>query len=75
MLFNIICKRLINDFNVVITNLNKSNINASAQMNDKHAAEYADIPLVGRTIFEQQQMLYHTLLKWLDEFEIRFKED
>ncbi|NLY44095.1 MAG: PadR family transcriptional regulator [Clostridiaceae bacterium] len=77
------------DFNVVITNLNKidkkhaldlvnklrSNIIASAKTNDEYAAKYADIPLVGRTIFEQQRMLYRALLEWLDLFEIQFKED
>ena len=58
---------LLFDFNVVITNLNKmdkekalelaaklrNNITASAQSNDEYAASYADIPLVGKTIFEQ----------------------
>ena len=77
------------DFNVVITNLNKmdkehaldlvkklrDSIIASAKTNDEYAAEYADIPLVGRTIFEQQRMLYHTLLEWLDTFENQFRED
>jgi len=77
------------DFNVVITNLNKigkeqaldlvkklrNSITASAKSNDEYAAKYADIPLVGRTIFEQQRMLYHTLLKWLDTFESQFRED
>ncbi len=77
------------DFNVVITNLNKMNkehaldlvkklrdsITASEKNNDKYSAAYADIPLVGRTIFEQQRMLYNTLLEWLDKFESQFKED
>ncbi|PNT92107.1 PadR family transcriptional regulator [Clostridium thermosuccinogenes] len=77
------------DFNVVITNLNKINrekaldlvkklrnsITASAKTNDEYAAAYADIPLVGRTIFEQQRMLYHALLEWLDTFESQFKEE
>jgi len=75
------------DFNLVITNLNKmdkknaldlvsklrNSIIASAQSNDEYAAEYADIPLVGRTIFEQQRLLYHSLLEWLDTFESQFK--
>jgi len=36
---------------------------------------YTDIPLVGRTIFEQQRVFYHTLLEWLNSFEIQFKKD
>lgn len=77
------------DFNIVITNLKKidkehaldlvkklrNSITVSAESNDEYAADYADIPLVGRTIFEQQRMLYHTLLEWLDTFESQFKED
>ncbi|KAE9629464.1 PadR family transcriptional regulator [Defluviitalea raffinosedens] len=76
------------DFNLVITNLNKmdkehalelvkklrNSITVSAQTNDEYAVNYADIPLVGRTIFEQQRMLYQTLLEWLDSFESQFKE-
>lgn len=79
---------LLFDFNVVITNLNKmdkekaldlvaklrNNITASAQSNDKYAASYADIPLVGKTIFEQQRILYHALLEWLDMFENQYRE-
>lgn len=77
------------DFNVVITNLNKmdrekaikligqlrSSIIASAQSNEGYAAEYAEIPLVGRTIFEQQRLLYQALLEWLDTFESQFREN
>ncbi|MEN2776219.1 hypothetical protein, partial [Acetivibrio clariflavus] len=76
------------DFNVVITNLNKiekekaldlvkqlrNSIIASAESNEKYAAEYADIPLVGKTIFEQQRLLYRALLEWLDTFERQYKE-
>lgn len=79
---------LLFDFNVVITNLNKmdrekalglitklrDNIAASAKSNDKYAADYEDIPLVGKTIFEQQRLLYQSLLEWLDNFESQFKE-
>ncbi len=79
---------LLFDFNVVITNLNKmekekaltlikqlqNNIAISAKANEKYAAEYADIPLVGKTIFEQQRLIYHSLLEWLNAFEIQFKE-
>ena len=78
---------LLFDFNVVITNLNKmdkekalelvaklrNNIVASAKSNDEYAANYADIPLVGRTIFEQQRRLYHSLLEWLDTFESQYR--
>lgn len=80
---------LLFDFNVVITNLNKLNkedalllvaklratIQASAKINDNYATEYADIPLVGRTIFEQQKQLYESLLKWLDDFESQFQKE
>ncbi len=76
------------DFNVVITNLNKlekdkamaliqrirDNIKRSEEVHKKYADEYPDIPLVGRTIFEQQQQLYCSLLKWLDTFEVQFME-
>ena len=80
---------LLFDFNVVIANLNKmdkakamelveklrSNIAASAKANKESAAEYANIPLVGRTIFDQQQLLYHALLEWIDSFEREFGAD
>lgn len=78
---------LLFDFNVVITNLNKmnkekalelvaklrNNIAVSAKLNDEYATNYADIPLVGRTVFEQQRLLYRSLLEWLDEFESQYK--
>lgn len=78
---------LLFDFNVVITNLNKmdkekafelvaklwNNIAASAKSNDEYAVKYADIPLVGRTVFEQQRLLYRSLLEWFDEFESQYK--
>lgn len=76
------------DFNVVITNLNKmdkekalelvrqlrNTINASANVNEEYAAAYKDIPLVGKTVFEQQRLVYGSLLEWLDTFENRFRE-
>jgi len=76
------------DFNVVITNLNKmdkqkalniieqlrANILNSAKVNEGYAEEYDSIPLMGRTIFEQQKLLYHTLLDWVDTFETQFKK-
>ena len=77
------------DFNVVITNLNKmdkthakalvsklrKSILASAEKNEGYARQYADIPLVGRTIFDQQLLLYQALLEWLDSFSARFSEE
>lgn len=80
---------LLFDFNVVITNLNKvsetdalklisklkSSIKTSAKTNENYATEYADIPLVGRTIFDQQRRLYNSLLEWLDDFKAQFKKE
>lgn len=77
------------DFNVVITNLNKvskedahdlvaklrDNIESSAKANEGYADQYADIPLVGRTIFEQQRLLYCCLLEWLDGFESQYEKE
>lgn len=77
------------DFNVVITNLNKmdkakalelvtqlrESIIASKQTNKKYADEYySHLPLVGRTIFDEQQLLYNALLEWIDTFERQFNE-
>lgn len=80
---------LLFDFNVVIANLNKmekekaqvlvrqlrQSILSSAARNQGYADEYADIPLAGRTIFEQQRLLYRALLDWLDAFERQFEAD
>ena len=74
---------------VVITNLNKmdkveamelvstlrQSIQSSAELNEGYAQEFADIPLVGRTIFEQQQLLYNALLEWLKHFEGQFLQE
>ena len=72
---------LIFDFNVVITNLNKMDkekaldlVKKLRKSNEEYAVNYADIPLVGKTIFEQQGLLYQALLEWLDTFESQFKE-
>lgn len=76
------------DFNVVIANLGKleqkkalpllaqlrGNIAESAWANHLNAAAYPDLPLFGRTIFEQQERLYGALLEWLDTFERQFNE-
>lgn len=81
---------LLFDFNVVITNLNKidkskamelvkqlqNSITSSKQINDECAAEYYSVlPLVGKTIFDQQQLLYNALLEWIDNFEKQFREE
>ena len=80
---------LLFDFNVVITNLNKmdkaeamelvstlrQSIQSSAELNEGYAQEFADIPLVGRTIFEQQRLLYSALLEWLNHFEGLFLQE
>jgi len=76
------------DLNVVIANLNKvdgaqalrlveclrESIQASARETDGYAAAYSGIPLVGRTIFDQQRLLYQALLAWLDGFEAQLRE-
>lgn len=78
---------LLFDFNVVITNLNKmekgkaldligsvrNSIILSLHTVNDYSAEYSDIPLVGKTIFDQQKRLYQTLLEWLDDFKNQFK--
>ena len=80
---------LLFDFNVVITNLNKmskvealelistlrQSIQASAELNEANSKEFSDIPLVGRAIFEQQRLLYHSLLEWLNNFEGQFLKE
>ena len=80
---------LLFDFNVVIANLNKldkeaalalverlrRSIAGSARSNESYAAAYSDIPLVGKTIFQQQRLLYRSLLEWLDQFERQFQEN
>ncbi len=77
------------DFNVLVTNLNKmdkararmltgklrKSIAASAEKNEAYARQYADIPLVGRTVFDQQRLLYQALLQWLDSFSAQFFQE
>ena len=53
----------------------RRSIQSSAESNEGYAREFADIPLVGRTIFEQQQLLYRALLEWLDHFEGQFLKE
>ena len=74
------------DFNVLIANLDKvdqaqaaaligrlrESLNQSAWVNASQAAAYPELPLSGRTIFDQQQRLYRALLEWLDDFEAQF---
>lgn len=78
---------LLFDFNVVIANLNKLNkdaaldlisklkesITVSVGANEEYLTEYSNIPLVGKTIIEQQGLLYKTLLEWLDTFREQFE--
>ena len=80
---------LLFDFNVVITNLNKmdkteaielistlrQSIQSSTELNEEYAQEFSDIPLVGKTIFEQQRLLYRALLEWLNIFERQFLQE
>lgn len=80
---------LLFDLNVVIANLNKvskveayelistlrENIKLSAKTNEEYAIEFATIPFVGKTIIEQQRLLYTSLLEWLDTFEQLFKKE
>lgn len=47
----------------------RKNIDASAKSNEDYAITYADILLVGRTVFEQQRLLYQALIEWIDKFE------
>ena len=78
---------LLFDFNVVIANLNKLNkdaaldlisklkesITVSVGTNEEYLTEYSNIPLVGKTIIEQQGLLYKTLLEWIDTFREQFE--
>lgn len=80
---------LLFDFNVVIANLNKvsadeaiklifqlrNSIQTSAKAIEDYSIQYADIPLTGRTIFEQQKLLYNSLLEWLDNFEVQMSHE
>lgn len=52
----------------------RQSIQSSSDANEAYAKEFADIPLVGRTIFEQQRLLYNALLEWLNQFERQFSQ-
>lgn len=80
---------LLFDFNVVITNLNKvpkdqalvlaeqlrQSLLTSREETAGYARTYAEIPLVGRTIFDQQLGLYDALLVWLEGFVCQFQKE
>ncbi|MDY3282533.1 PadR family transcriptional regulator [Dysosmobacter sp.] len=80
---------LLLECNVMVTNLNKvgreeglallgtlrKRICAGAEENERWAAEFADIPLVGRTIFDQQRLVYEALVKWLDGLEAALEKE
>ena len=53
----------------------RERIRTSAADNERYAAEFADIPLVGRTIFDQQRLVYEALLKWLDGLEAALEKE
>ena len=77
------------DFNTVISNLNKvdggdaaelisalrGKLREAAEENLEYAVQYREIPLVGREIINQQGIVYEALLRWLDEFEEKFKRE
>lgn len=76
------------DFNVVISNLNKvskqdglrlinrlrGSIANSAWENEENAEIYVDVPLVSKTMFDQQRLVYKALLEWIDMFEKQYEE-
>ena len=53
----------------------RESIKISAKANEDYAIQYATIPLVGRTIFEQQKLLYNSLLEWLNNFEAQMSKE
>ena len=77
------------DFNLVISNLNKvpltqaqgyikkirASLITAQETNDECIRKYSEIPLVGRTIMEQQRVLYQSLLDWLNDFEKQYGND
>ncbi len=81
--------RVLLDFNAVICNLNKvdkptalvlikniiSGIEESEQYYHSALKEHADIPLVGRTIMEQQEKVCVTLLEWAQNLYDSYKEE
>jgi hypothetical protein len=81
--------KVLMDFNAVICNLNKvdkptalvlinniiSGIEKSKQYYDSALKEHADIPLVGRTIMEQQEKVCETLLEWAQNLYDSYEEE
>lgn len=77
------------DFNLVISNLNKvpisqaqnyikkirTSLRAAKKANGDCIRKYSEIPLVERTIMEQQRALYQSLLDWLNDFEKQYGND
>ena len=53
----------------------RESIIASVHTNEEYLTEYSNIPLVGKTIIEQQGLLYKTLLEWLNTFREQFEKD
>ena len=53
----------------------RQSLQASREETAGYARTYADIPLVGRTIFDQQLGLYDALLDWLDGFVRQFQAE
>ena len=78
---------LLLDFNVLVANLNKvekakglqllqtleEGIGNAARANAQYTQEYANIPLVGATIFQQQQLVYGALQEWVALFKGQFE--
>jgi len=81
--------RIIMDFNSVICNLNKvdektaltliknieNGIIEAKQFYRTSSEDHADIPLVGKTIMEQQEKVCDTLLEWVQDLYIRYKKE
>ena len=81
--------RIIMDFNSVICNLNKvdektalsliknieTGISEAKQQYRAALKAHEDIPLVGRTIMQQQEMICDTLLEWAQDLYVNFKKE
>ena len=81
--------KVLMDFNAVICNLNKvdketamsliqniiSGLVSAKQFYDSTLEEHRDIPLVGRTIMEQQGAVCDALLEWSRSFYEKYKEE
>jgi hypothetical protein len=52
---------------ILVEKLRKS-ITKSREKNALYKELYSSIPFAGRAIFEQQELLYASLLDWLDSF-------